>query len=407
MKRTFLCLATSFLFATAIHAQIINHWRGPNRDGVYPEKNLLQSWPESGPTMLWSYQTLGKGYTSPTIVNGKIYITGLEGEKGFLHIFSEKGDLLKKYEYGADVFTPSGYPGPRSSPLLDGNLCYLVSGFGVLYCMDVETGKTVWSKNLFTDFDGKNIRFNFTENMLIDGNKLYIAPGGVVNNVVALDKKTGNLIWTSPGMGDLSAYCSPILINHNGKQMYVNMMAKNVIGLDPKDGKLLWSHPYQNSRSIHPNAPLYLNGDLYVFSGYGLGGQKLTLNKEGTAVSVAWSNKLMDNQMGGVILKNGYLYGSGDTNRKWFCIDWAKGDTTYSSKELDKGTVIEADDLLYAFTEKGELALIKPEPRKFQVVSKTKVTLGSDQFWAHLVINNGVLYVRHGNVLMAYDIRKK
>ncbi len=406
MRKLFVILSAVILGFSVSSAQVINHWRGPGRDGKYLETGLLKVWPESGPALKWSYETLGKGFTSPTIVNGKVYITGLEGEQGFLHILSLDGKMLKKITYGKDVFSPSGFPGPRSSPLLDGKLCYLVSGFGNLVCLDTETEKVVWSKDLFADFDGKNIRFNFTENMLIDGDKLYISPGGVKNNVVALNKKTGDLIWSSAGKGDVSAYCSPILITHNGKRMLINMMAENVIALDPANGNLLWSFPYKNQTSIHPNAPIYLNGELYVFSGYGYGGRKLVINPEGTGVTQAWSNTTADNQMGGAILHDGYIYCSGDRNRKWFVVDWKTGQNKLESTMLDKGTVIMAENLLYAYTEKGELALLQPEAGNMKLISKTMITKGSDQHWAHLVIKDGTLYVRHGNVLMAFNIKQ-
>jgi len=405
MRKIFVVLFAVLLGFSELSAQVINNWRGPNRDGQYPETGLLKAWPESGPTMKWSYETLGKGYTSPSIVDGKLYITGLEGEEGFLNIFSLDGKLVKKINYGKEIFTASGFPGPRSSPLLDGKLCYLISGFGKLLCLDTETEKVVWSKDIFADFDGKNIRFNFTENMLIDGDKLYISPGGAVNNVVALNKKTGAQIWTSPGKGDVSAYCSPIIITHNGKRMLINIMAENVIALDPANGKLMWSFPFKNQTSIHPNAPIYLNGSLYAFCGYGYGGRMLTINPEGTGVTEAWSNTKADNQIGGAVLYNGFIYCAGDRNRKWMVVDWKTGETKMESTMLDKGTVIMADKMLYAYTDKGELALIQPEAGSMKLISKMMITKGSNEHWAHLVINNGTLYVRHGNALMAFNIK--
>jgi len=111
--------------------------------------------------------------------------------------------------------------------------------------------------------------------------------------------------------------------------------------------------------------------------------------------------------MGGAILMNGYIYASGDRNRKWFCADWETGEIKYESTELSKGTIIEADGLLYVYSEKGELALLEPSAGSFKIISKTLIKLGSEQHWAHLVISKGVLYVRHGNALMAFDIKKK
>lgn len=407
MKRIFFCLAATLFISFIADAQIINNWRGANRDGRYAETNLLKAWPDSGPEMLWSYESLGKGFTSAVVVNGKIYITGLEGETGYLNILSEKGKFEKKITYGSDIFAPSGFPGPRSTPTIAGNLCYIVSGFGKLVCLDTKTEKTVWSKDLFTDFDGKNIKFSFTENLIIDGNTIYVSPGGIKNNIVALDRMTGNLIWSSEGKGETSAYCSPLLINSYGKKLLVNMMNLNTIAVDAKTGKLEWSFPYSNSTKIHPNSPIYHNNSLYIFSGYGLGSQRIKINEDGSQPTSIWINKTIDPQVGGAVLLNGYIYASGDRNRKWFCADWETGEIKQESTELDKGTIIEAEGLLYVYTEKGQLALLQPLAGGFKIISKTQIKLGSDQHWAHLVIKNGVLYVRHGNALMAFNIKKK
>jgi len=408
MKRFFFILATTLLMSLNANAQIINNWRGPDRDGKYTDTNLLKAWPDSiGPEMLWSYEGLSKGFTSAVVDNGKIYITGMEGETGYLHILTEKGQFIKKIAYGSDVFSPSGFPGSRSSVTIAGNLCYIVSGFGKLVCIDTNTDKIVWSKDLFTDFDGKNIQFNFTENLLIDGKLLYVSPGGKINNIVALDRMTGNLVWTSAGKGDVSAYCSPILINSFGRKLLVNMMGRNTIAVDAATGKLVWSYPYTNQTKILPNAPIYQDNSIYIFSGYGEGSHRFKLYADTTQPKNLWINKKVDPQIGGAVLYNGYIYASGDRNRKWFCMDWNTGEIKFESTALDKGTVIEADGLLYIYTEKGELALVEPLAGSFKVISKFKIKLGADQHWAHLVIKNGVLYVRHGTALMAFNIKKK
>jgi outer membrane protein assembly factor BamB len=407
MKRFLFCLAATLFISFNANTQIINNWRGPDRDGKYNETNLMKAWPEGGPQMLWSYETLGKGFTSTSIDNGKIYVTGIEGETGYLHILSLSGKLEKKIAYGSDVFSPSGFPGSRSSPTVAGNLCYIVSGFGKLVCIDTKTEKTVWSKDLFSDFDGKNIRFNYTENLLINGKLLYVSPGGIKNNIVALDRMTGNLVWSSAGKGDVSAYCSPILINSYGKKLLVNMMSNYTIAVDAETGVLAWSYPYANNNKIHPNAPIYKDNSLYIFSGYGYGSQRLKLNADGSQPTNMWTNATVDPQFGGAILRNGYIYASGDRNRKWFCMDWATGQIKFETTELDKGAIIEADNLLYVYTEKGEIALLEPLDGSFKIISRAPIKLGSDWHWAHPVIKNGVLYVRHGTALMAFDIKKK
>lgn len=390
-------------FTAHASSQVVNHWRGPNRDGVFPDKNLLREWPAQGPEIAWVNSQLGLGYSSPTFANGKIYITGMENQEGFVYTLSLDGKLMSKFSYGPERY--DGYPGSRTSPAVVDNLLYMVNAFGRLICMDLNTGGIKWAREFFSDFDGQNLRWGYTENMIIDGDRIYCTPGGTKYNVVALNRFTGEPEWVSPGMGDLSAYCSPLLVTHNGIRLLVTMMAKHIIGINAANGELLWSYPYQNQRSIHPNTPIYSNGYLFGFSGYAFGGVKLKIAPDARSVTKQWFNSSMDNQMGGAILHNGYIYGSGDRNRFWYCIRWETGEDVWQSSDLAKGTVIMADGMLYIYSERGELALVEPSPDGLKIRSQTMVTHGSEQHWAHLVINNGVLYVRRGEALIAYRIK--
>lgn len=384
-------------------AQSFNNWRGPARDGHYPDRGLLKQWPANGPRLNWVFENLGIGFSSPVIANGKVYVTGMEGDMGFVYILSKNGVLEKKYPYGKE--DTGSYPGTRSTPTIVGNLMYLATSQGEFFCMDLNTGRKLWSVNLFSDLDGRNIRWGFTENVIIDGDLIFVSPGGTKHNIVALNRRTGALVWTNDTKDGVSAYCSPLIINHHGRKMLITMMANDVVALEPATGRFIWSFPYANQRNIHPNTPIYHNGDLYVFSGYGKGGYKLRISRDGNRVTRVWENILLDNQLGGVVLIDGFIYGAGDRNRRWFGVNWATGEVVSESREIDKGTVIAADGMMFAYTERGELALLKPNKGKIEVVSKTNITHGSNQHWAHIVINNGVLYVRRGNALMAFNIR--
>jgi len=406
MRKSLTVIGVLLLLCLTVESQIVHSLRGPARDGIYNEKDLLKEWPAEGPAILWVYEELGKGFTSPVLVNNKIYVTGMEGKIGHVYIFSEQGKFEKKYPYGAEISASAGYPGTRSTPTIVDNLMYVATGHGELICLNLDDGKKVWTKDLFSDFDGKNIRWSLTENLIIDGDMLFVAPGGKENNIVALNRNDGSLIWSSPGHSDVSAYCSPLLIAHNGKKILVTIMAKHVLGIDTENGKLLWSYPYANFRNIHPNAPIFHDNNLYVFSGYGYGGKRLKIEPDGKSLSKVWFNETVDPKMGGAVLINGFIYASGDKNRRWFCVNWETGEITYESKDIDKGTIIAADGLMYAYTERGELALLEPLDGSFRIVSQTEVKHGDEQHWAHPVIHNGILYIRHGNALIAYDIRK-
>jgi len=394
-------LTTLLLFN--VQAQEPTRWRGPSGDGIYPETGLLKQWPANGPEILWSYENLGQGHSSAAVSSGFIYTSGMIEGKGYLFKFELDGTLVYKKSYGPE-YTESWY-GTRGTPVIVGEKIYLESGHGKLVCFNNSDGKILWSKNLFKDFDGKNIQWGVNETPVIDGDIIYVTPGGKKYNVVALDRHTGKLIWTSPGKRELSAYCTPVLFEHNGRKILATHTASHLIGLDAATGKMLWSQSQPNEWSVHPNTPLYHNGELYYFSGYGQGGGMLKLSADGNSVSQKWRNRTIDSRMGGAILLDGYIYASGDNNREWRCLEWETGKEMYASAAIAKGTLIYADGMLYCYSERGELALVKADPSGFQIVSKTRVMLGSEQHWAHPMIHDGVLYVRHGKTLISYKVK--
>lgn len=400
-KKALIGLSVLLLFCIGLNAQEATHWRGPDASGVYPDIDLLDKWPDEGPEMIWSFDGIGKGFSSPVFANDKIYITGTLEGTGYIFIFNLDGKLLDKFSYGNE-FTES-YPGTRSSVTIVGDLMYMMSGNGRLVCMEAN-GNIKWAQELFSDYDGRNIRWGITETVLVEGEVLYCTPGGTKNNVLALNRHTGDLIWSSEGKSEKSGYCTPLMVDLPTRELLVTMTEYHIIGLDAKSGKMLWSYPHTNEYMVHPNTPVYHDGSIFCFSGYGQGAVMLKLNDDGSQVSKKWNNSMMDSRMGGAIYYDGHLYSSGDKSRVWFCANWETGDITYTSKELAKGVVIYADEKLYCYSQRGELGMVKADPAEFKVLGKTKVELGTEQHWAHPVINKGNLYVRHGEVLMAYRI---
>lgn len=393
-----------FLGSAFANTDEANKWRGPLANGIYDEPNLLENWPDDGPKILWVVEKLGNGFSSPVFANGKIYVTGEIDNIGYVFLLNEDGSLIRQYAYGEE-FTRS-YPGSRSTPTVVGNLLYMHSGEGMVYCMDESTGEVKWKKNLFSDFDGANLRFGLTESLVVDGEKVYVTPGGEKHSLVALNRFNGELVWSVTANAGLSAYCTPLLFEYQGDKMLVTMMGDKIIGVDREKGLLKWSFDYRNQRGIHPNTPVYHDGELYCFSGYGHGGVKLKISPQNDKVEQMFWSDVMESKMGGAVLLDGKIYGSGDKNRGWYAIDWTTGKQLYESKTMANGVVIASNGILYKYTDRGELALVKPTGNSFEVISETKVIHGTAQHWAHPVIRKGVLYVRHGDALIAYHISK-
>lgn len=405
MKR--LTFLTAILLAMVFQGYSQNNaqWRGEHRDGWYFEKDLLKQWPEDGPTLLWHYDELGPGHASAAVTDDMVYTAGttLEGI-GFVVALDHNGNKVWQKDIGEEWM--ENFDGTRSTPLIENGKLYIVSSFGKLYCFDASDGSEVWMVDIFSEYDGRNIKWGITENLLIFENMLFVTPGGEVDNILALNKGTGKLIWKSEGNKELSAYCSPLIIDFEGRNIYVTQTASSILGLDAYTGELLWTFPHPNKWSVQANTPLYKDGKLYCFSGYGKGGVMLQLSDKGNKVTKLWENTMLDSKMGGAILLDGRIYGSGDKNKEWFCLDWETGETLYSSEMLKVGNIIYADGLLYCYGTGGKVGIVNPNTNNYELISSFEVPYGEKWHWAHLVIHNKRLYVRHGTSLMVYDIAK-
>jgi outer membrane protein assembly factor BamB len=407
MRIIFILLVSSLAFAFADNIQF-SQWRGPNRDGIYPEKGLLKKWSENGPGLIWSFNDLGAGHGNAGFGNNKIFILGMPDTTGFLYAFDYKGKLLWKKEYGVEWHET--YVGPRSTPTIVGDLVYFESGQGIVYCYNGNTGEKVWSVDLIKKFNSKNITWGMAESLLIEGNRLFCTPGGIDNNLVAINRFTGETIWTSPGYHQPAAYCSPVIFKHNKAQLIVTMTAESIVCVDAQTGQFNWQVPQFQGNKIHANTPVYYKGRIYCASQTGKknsGIVAIKLSDDGKSAQVEWRNEEFSNLKGGFIIRDGYIYGAKYEKKMWDCVDITNGKILYSSDKFGDGAIIWADGLFYCYSQQGEMALVEANPESFNVISKFKIPLGTDQHWSHPAIYSGRLYIRHGSSLMAFNINGK
>jgi outer membrane protein assembly factor BamB len=418
MKTGSLSVILLVLLSGLSKGQKINEWRPENRTGVSAETGLMKSWPSNGPTMLWSNPDLGKGYSQPSFGATTIYITGNIDNDDLLYALSMDGKILWKTVIGR-AFTASN-PESRTTPTIEGNKVYTCSGYGDLACIDGTTGKIIWLYKESELNKGTYGRWGIAESLLIDGNKIFFSPGGPETMTIALNKANGDVIWRSASLNDKPGYVSPILISYAGKRVIINVSLGHVFGIDASNGEILWNVSHDQSSNpdmrkwelIKCTTPLYKDGMVYVTGGYDTGGMMIKIADDGMSAKVEWTDLVLDNHHGGVVLVNGYIYGSNwlnNNNGNWCCLDWKTGKKMWEEPWKCKGSVISAEGMLYIYDERnGNVGLVKATPEKFDLVSSFKVTLGSTgPFWAHPVIHNGILYLRHTNALMAYDIKAK
>lgn len=398
----FFTMTFSGIFMT--YSQEVLQWRGNDRTGVFQETNLMKSWPDGGPQLLWEYEGLGNGYSSPVITRTNIYVNGEIDSINYLFALDLFGKFLWKAKIGKE-WTLS-YPGSRSTPTVLGDLIYVTTGLGTVACLEAKTGKTRWSVDMIKDFHGPINRFGFSESLLADEEKVFFSPGGADSNIVALDRFTGRIKWICKALGEITSYCSPQIIKLPVRNILVTFSKNALLGIDMSDGTLLWSHKQDGNGDVHINTPLYKDGFIYYITGDGSGSVKLKLSEDGTIITEVWKNSSCDNVMGGFIKSGNYIYTASYGKKIWYIQDVSSG-RLVDSIEFDKGVTNYADGMLYLYNEKGQLGLFRPAGPKMELVSSFKITRGTKAHFAHPVICNGILYVRHGKSLLAYDIKEK
>ncbi|WP_319590709.1 PQQ-binding-like beta-propeller repeat protein [uncultured Draconibacterium sp.] len=414
MKNLLILSAIFLLFSCSQNKTEIYQWRGEDRKGIFDEQNLLKEWPEAGPEELWYVEGIGDGYGSPTITDNEIFITGAIDSTATLFCIDLNGEVKWQVPFGKEWVT--SYPGSRSQPTVVDDLIYVGSGMGNLLCLNRSNGAVVWEKRFVEDFNGIYPRFGHSEAPLIDGDKVFWTPGGKEYNVVGLNRFTGELLWNNPGHGERSGYNPGTLIELPTRHIFVTFSAYNMMGLDTETGELLWTHAQDNvpldkrqpgMGDTHSNCIIYDNGYIYYAAGDGNCGVKLQLSEDGTKISEVWRNTGFDSYMGGIVKIDDHLYGSATSKKFFRSINATSGELSDSLK-LGWGAVVAADDLLYYYGQNGTLSLVDfDDAGKMNQISECKITRGAKEHFSHPVIKNGILYQRHGQVFMAFDIKTK
>lgn len=402
-------------------------WRGPNRDGKSSETGLLKEWPQDGPRLLWEIKGLGPGYSSVAIVDGKLYTMGDrrgQSERSTKAQYIIAYDLATRRElWAAKVGPPHNDGGPRGTPTVDDGLVYAIGTSGDLVCADTNTGEVRWRKNLQSDFDGRNPNWRYSESPLVDGNKLLCTPGGRTAVIVALNKKTGQLIWkcSMPDIGpkgkDQAGYSSIVICEAAGIRQCVQLTNKGLIGVAAKGGTFLWG--YNKIANGTANIPTPVVDGEYVFcsTSYQTGSALLRLGGTGNNMAAEevyfLNHRTFQNHHGGFIRIGDYIYGGHDHGRgKPTCIEMKTGKVMWQQDQPGGGSaaVLYADGHLYFRYQNNLMALIEANPERYNLKSTFKLPRRdgmSGPGWSHPVISDGKLYVRHADVLFCYDVAGK
>lgn len=395
-------------------------WRGPDRNGISKEKGLSSNWGDQGPPLLYQVRGMGGGMASVAISNGKLYSIGeIDGKVRLVCRDVEDGRSLWATPFADPAGSPNGTPTVDPST----GLVYAVSFDGILVCCNGETGTTVWSTSFQKDFGGKmESVWGFSESPLVDGDKLICTPGAANAMVVALDKKSGKVIWKGPSPrgqlrgNDGAGYSSVVISEARGVRQYIQLIGHGIVSYDAKDGTLLWNYDRIANGTANIPTPIVKDNFVFCSSGYDDGGTALLeIVKQGRQIGVREiyykRNSELQNHHGGMIMIGDYVYmGHGHNQGFPVCVKWKNGENVWGrTRGAGSGSaaITAADDKLYFRYEDGTMALIAAKPNKYNLLSQFKLPTRESQSWPHPVISHGRLYIRDQDYLQCFDISGK
>lgn len=404
------CALAICLFATTFSSGLADdwpQWRGANRDGKSTETGLLDKWPSTGPKLLWQIDGLGNGYSTPSAVEGTIYLLRNLDEANEDVVALSLADGAQRWTTrlgSVGKNTGPNYPGARSTPTIDGDALYALGSDGDLACLDLKSGSVRWTKNLRSDFGGKPGKWAYAESPLIDGDVLVCSPGGSQATVVALNKSDGALIWKAPlREGDDASFSSPITATINGVKQYVLFLAKGVVGLNAETGQPLWRYDHTADKDANVQTPVASGNFVYTAAGRVGGGLvKIT----GDMPQEVYFETSMPSGMGGSILVDGNLYGA--AGQTLMCIDYATGKTKWQDRSIGTAALCYADGKLFMHAENNDVAMVAATGENYQelgrVTPPNAPDRGRSKAWTYPIVVDGKLLIRDLGSLWCYDV---
>lgn len=377
-------------------------WRGPNRDGISKETGLLKQWPAGGPLLVWKATGAGAGYSSFSIVNGRLYTMGLRGDREFIIAFDvAAGKQVWATPHGKAFRNDRG-DGPRGTPTVDGDRLYALGGNGDLSCLEAKTGRVVWTLNVLDKFRGSNPRWCISESPLVIGEKILVNAGGPGASIVALKKTDGSLIWKS--QSDEAGYSSAISVEAGGFTQVVFFTGDRALGLDLRDGRLLWEYSRPSNRTANIATPVARGNRVFISSDYGTGGGVVEIKADGKAQEVYFTRDMRSHHSSSVLVGD-HLYGFSSSILTAMRFD--TGEVAWRDRSVGKGSLVYADGHLYCFSENGVVGLVEANPAAYHEKGRFQIQQGSLPTWTHPVVAGGRLYLRDQDTIYAFDVREK
>jgi outer membrane protein assembly factor BamB len=387
-------------------------WRGSHRDGIVHLADLATDWPNEGPTLLWK-KDIPLGYSSFAVKDGRLYSLFQQNEKEVVACWRvQDGAEVWRHEYDchADV---RDYPGPRSTPTLEGDRLYTVGSDGTFLCLDAATGSPHWKKDLLNEFQATSPRWGVAFSPLIDGDLVFTSPGGRNgNSLAAFNKITGELVWKR--LDEVAGYSSPIAVTVAGTRQILFFMGDALVAVHAGDGELCWRYPWETFSDVNAATPVvfqtrrdeHINHYVFISSGYARGCAllKIVAAKGGDfTVKKVYTGKQMCSHFASPVRKGEYLFGIDDS--RLACLDLRNGKVMWTRPGCNKGSLLRVNDSLIVLGEDGKLWLFDAIPEKPTPKSEARPFRGG-RCWTMPVLAEGKLFLRNERQMQCLALTK-
>lgn len=358
-------------------------WRGPNRDGVWRESGILETFPPGGLNVLWR-APVGPGFSSPVVAQGRVYVLHSElnrpdAKERVQCLDAASGNVIWTFSYEVSypdwAFTPEPGMGPAATPVVCDNRLYTLGDKSDLICFDALQGDIVWRRNLEAEYGVEQFCFNASP--MIEGELLILCVGSYGGDspscVLALEKNSGKEVWKTPTEGLTNS--SPIVITAGGKRQVIAWTQKSVLSLDPATGHTCWQVPTNTMAQNAVATPVFDTGLLLI------SGLMLKLDADTPAASVLWpetkasSRRVLSHTSTPVILDNHVF--SAKMSGGFVCLDARTGREVWQTDHVTamlNGTSAHATpqgDAVFIFTDTGDLIRARLTPAGYEEVSRT------------------------------------
>jgi outer membrane protein assembly factor BamB len=426
MQIVFLIFSLVLLNTIFVNAQDWPGWRGPNRDGVFPDTGLVERFDSNVPEKKWS-APVGSGYSGPTVAAGKVFLTDLiEGNvqtEGVLCFDEKTGEKLWEFRYDC-IYEGVGYPaGPRASVIYEKGKIWSLGTMGHLFCFDAGTGDVIWQKDLNVEYNIKMPIWGIAASPLIDEEKIIVQIGGSDGaGIVAFNKNTGNEIWRN--LQDGASYSAPVIAEKNGRKVLVAWTEEHLAGMDPENGEVFWKFPWKLKMAMGISTPVISNDYLFVSSFYN-GSLLIHLGDDYTTAKKVWQRSGESERntdalhcvMNTPVIIGDYIYGV-DSYGELRCLELQTGDRVWEDlSAVNKNRwanihFIQIGENTWMFNEHGELLITRLSPQGLQELSRAKIIdttqkqLPRGVTWAHPAFSSGYLFVRNDHELISVRLTK-